>query len=411
MKKILVIITMTGLCLYPFDVFSADIGAQPQQNMQAPPVAQDLVREGDFAVKLAARLGLGSPTDEASAEAILAQAGIAPLNGWLSDYPVTPQIVGQIQDSIKKASAEGKLAMSSDEATGRMNALAAEERLPVAAYSGGAPGEGHQEPATMPPTVVNNYYYDQGPPIVTYYQPPVAYLYLYDWVPYPAWWFGFWFPGFYISHTFTTVVETGPVVVVNGRRNIITNQIVDPVTRTRLTVSPVVTTRGGRVSPVTTITTGNGNQFRTLSELRQHTGSAVHRNSATGPSYQGPRSGIARDNAVKRGSERYSAPRMSPTPYTAPRLGENGASPRVYEAPAAQDRSTSNGWRGRGEGIWQGPSERWDNTRTNSGERRYSAPGSGSRQFNPAEIRGGGGESRRSPGGNRWQGREGREER
>jgi len=246
-----------ALFAYPFKAPADEYASMQPQNGAYPPVAQDLVREGDFAINLAAKLDLGTPEDEGSAETLLSEAGIMPLNGWLSDYPVTPEIVGQLQSSISKASEDGKLSLSGEEATQRMYALAAEKRLPVPAGSGGAPNAGRQ---SMPsnPTVINNYYYDQGPPVVTYYPPPADYAYLYAWVPYPAWWFGFWFSGFYICHTFTTVVVTQPVFIGGaGRRGIVTNLLIDPVTRTRIVVSPVVRTRDGRISPTTTITTGN----------------------------------------------------------------------------------------------------------------------------------------------------------
>ncbi|HUJ16381.1 MAG TPA: hypothetical protein VL197_00125, partial [Nitrospirota bacterium] len=68
MKTLLVILTAAALIMYPFAAFSADYGSQSSQSQQAPPVAQTLVREGDFAIKLAVKLNLGSPTDESSAE-------------------------------------------------------------------------------------------------------------------------------------------------------------------------------------------------------------------------------------------------------------------------------------------------------------------------------------------------------
>src|SRR5208337_4660466 len=43
---------------------------------------------------------------------------------------------------------------------------------------------------------------DYGPPIVTYYPPPWNYAYLYDWVPWPFWWGGFGFGGFFILGDF-----------------------------------------------------------------------------------------------------------------------------------------------------------------------------------------------------------------
>lgn len=90
--------------------------------------------------------------------------------------------------------------------------------------------------AVPPPEVINNYYYDQGPPVVTYYAPPEPYYYLYNWVPYPFWWSGFFFSGFFILHDFHRHVffNHHPFVVTNhfsrgpGQRVF----VVDPVHRT-----------------------------------------------------------------------------------------------------------------------------------------------------------------------------------
>src|SRR6266508_604571 len=99
MKKWLSILMSASLLLYPFAGFAQDYGPQTSKDQQTPPVAQTLVREGDFAIKLAAELKLGNPANEAAAEDMLARAGVSPMNGWISDYPITPQIIGQIGDS------------------------------------------------------------------------------------------------------------------------------------------------------------------------------------------------------------------------------------------------------------------------------------------------------------------------
>ena len=99
MSKLLSIIMAASLLVFPFATFAVDYGSQSSQTQQVPPVAQTLVREGDFAIKLATELGLGSPTEEAAAEEMLAKAGVLPVNGWISDYPVTPEIIGQLNDS------------------------------------------------------------------------------------------------------------------------------------------------------------------------------------------------------------------------------------------------------------------------------------------------------------------------
>ena len=83
---------------------------------QAPSIAQTLIREGDFAMKLADKLKIGTPQSEAEAENILASSGIAPRNGWIADYPVTPDIIGELQNTVSGAVDSGKLAVNKDEA-------------------------------------------------------------------------------------------------------------------------------------------------------------------------------------------------------------------------------------------------------------------------------------------------------
>ncbi|HMK50333.1 MAG TPA: hypothetical protein VK435_09790 [Thermodesulfovibrionales bacterium] len=175
--------------------------AQPSAS-QAPPIEQPLVREGDFAVELVRELGLGTTSDESEAETILGSVGISPRNGWIADYPVTPDITGEIQQSVSDAADSHKLPLSRDEALKRFQNVKATLDLEIRGYQ---PGETHElNPGTEYPetTVINNYYYEQGPPVVTYYAPPPDYYYLYSWVPYPFWWFDFWFPGFFILNDF-----------------------------------------------------------------------------------------------------------------------------------------------------------------------------------------------------------------
>src|SRR5208337_3787364 len=253
MKKWLAVVFAAGLLLYPFAGIAQDYGPQTSQGQQVPPVAQVLVREGDFAIGLAAELNLGNPANEAEAEDMLVRAGVSPLNGWIPDYPMTPEIIGQVADSIAAAAGEGKLLMNAGDATTVLYSLASQMNLPAPA----GPGAGAAPEVQSNPTVVNNYYYDEGPPIISYYPPPVDYVYLYDWVPYPVVWFGFRFPGFYICHNFTTrvIVHDGPFA---GRRAIVSNRIIDPVTRTVTAIDPVVRTSTGWVRPMTALRSGNG---------------------------------------------------------------------------------------------------------------------------------------------------------
>jgi hypothetical protein len=108
-------------------------GTNYERRMQAPPIAQTLIREGSFAMKLAEALKTGEVKSEAEAESRLASMGIAPRNGWIADYPVTPNIIGELQNAIGVAVDSGKLAMNKDEALKAFQVLIDNQwRLPVA---------------------------------------------------------------------------------------------------------------------------------------------------------------------------------------------------------------------------------------------------------------------------------------
>ena len=83
---------------------------------QLPPVGAPIVREGDFAMKLAEALNVGHPSSEAEAESMLGTAGIAPRNGWIADYPVTPDIIGELRDSVTYAAQAKTISMDQDTA-------------------------------------------------------------------------------------------------------------------------------------------------------------------------------------------------------------------------------------------------------------------------------------------------------
>jgi hypothetical protein len=85
-KKIIVFVLSLFLLLAPAMAF-AQTG---QAKTGAPPVEQPLVSEGSFAVRLASALSVATTDDEVMAESQLGDLGIAPRNGWIADYPVTP---------------------------------------------------------------------------------------------------------------------------------------------------------------------------------------------------------------------------------------------------------------------------------------------------------------------------------
>lgn len=187
-----------------------------------PPIEQQLVREGEFAVRLASTLGVSAAADEVEAESRLGEVGITPRNGWIADYPVTPDIVGELQKAVGDAADANKLPVGRDEALKRFYDVAAASGLQIIPYAGGttygAESSGSQDYPN--PQDINSYYSDQGPPVVTYYYPPPDFYYLYSWIPYPFWCSGFWFPGFFVLHDFhRTIVVNGRVLFVSNHFN------------------------------------------------------------------------------------------------------------------------------------------------------------------------------------------------
>ncbi len=230
--------------------------AESQQTTATPPpVSQSLVPEGDFALKLVTALNLGTATTEAQAEDMLTSVGIAPKNGWIADYPMTPIIIGQLQSAVVAAAATKKVPMEKDEALKAFQCLTTEFGLAVVP----GPGQSGQYTESQPPTsseyvqpaVVNSYYYEEGPPVVTYYPPPWDYDYLYAWVPYPFWCSGFFFPGFFVLNDFD--IDIGHHHGHHGHdgdhhHHMITNHFNDPKTHSVSRVDPTTRTTGRTVN-------------------------------------------------------------------------------------------------------------------------------------------------------------------
>lgn len=215
------------------------IQAQPEQTQtEPPPIEQPLLREGSLAVQLESALGLGNSNDEVMAESRLGEVGITPRNGWIADYPVTPDIIGELQKSIGDAADSKKITLNREEAMKKLDdIISGLGGVSVKPYTNTKtyetlPGEAQDYPN---PTVINNYYYDEGPPIVTYYTPPPDFYYLYSWVPYPFWCYGFWFSGFFILNDFHRHIFAGhkSVFVSNHFNDFKQHRVfrVDPVSR------------------------------------------------------------------------------------------------------------------------------------------------------------------------------------
>jgi len=195
MKGSLIILTILAFVLIPAMSFAA----------AKTPVEQPLVREGTLAVKLVSMLKLGTTTDEATAESLLVSAGIAPRNGWMADYPITPDIVTEVRDSISKAAESKTLAMDQATALTAFDSTMQGYGLAISAADYGTAET--DQAASCPDSTVTNNYYDEGAPVVTYCTPPYDYAYLYSWVPYPFWGWGVWFPGFFVLADFDIVID------------------------------------------------------------------------------------------------------------------------------------------------------------------------------------------------------------
>jgi hypothetical protein len=233
MKKLIAIMLASSLIILPFAVY----GQSEQTGSNIPPISQSLVPEGDFALRLVPALKLGTPTSEAQAEDILTSVGIVPKNGWIADYPMTPILIGELQNDVVAAAEAHNLPMGKDEALKAFQDVAEEFSLAVIPGSQGQYAEAQPQSYTNP-TVINNYYYEEGPPIITYYPPPWDYYYLYAWVPYPFWWGGFYFSGFFCLHDFHRVVLVG------HHHHLISNHFIDPKTHAVFTVDPTTRTFG-----------------------------------------------------------------------------------------------------------------------------------------------------------------------
>ncbi len=227
MKKMLVFVLTAGMLLTQAVAYAQ----LNQAATKAPPVSQPLVREGDLAVRLVEALKAGRTNNEAEAETILGASGIVPKNGWIADYPVTPDIIGELQKAVSEAADAKKLSMGREEALKAFRTATVEAGIPIVAEIPGKYTEA--QPQYDESSAVDDYYSAEGPPTVTYYPPPPDYGYLYAWVPYPFFFDAFFFPGFFILHDFHRVI------VVNSRIVVVTNHIIDPRTRTVALIDPV----------------------------------------------------------------------------------------------------------------------------------------------------------------------------
>jgi hypothetical protein len=200
---------------------------------ELPPVAQNLVRQGTFAVRLLTSLGMGKSGDEPAAERRLGESGIAPRNGWVADYPVTPDIVGELRKSVTTAVGAGGVKLERDDALKRFADVAAGFDLSVDAEPDGGTGTAYGQHPEQNSIVA--FFATVGPPVVTYYEPPPDYEHLYCLVPYTFRSRGASFHGFFILKQFhRTIFESGSVKFVTNSFHVFKSHRVfriDPVAR------------------------------------------------------------------------------------------------------------------------------------------------------------------------------------
>lgn len=336
--RFIIAIVAAGLLLMPITVKAASY----EGTQAPPPVAQALVREGDFAVQLAGALNLGTFDDEAKAEDVLASVGIAPRNGWIADYPLTPDIVAELKDSIDRAVDSNQLLMSRVSAQTNFDDLAARMGLPVAAGSQGEYAQGSSGSSDyVEPTIVDNYYYDDGPPVVTYYAPPWDYAYLYTWVPWPFWYTDYFFPGFFILNDFDRVIIVDRDHDHHHDRDRdfhsrevhrVSNHVVDPSTHRTALVDPVTRNTGRGLRSIASVhqASGSNSTFRNSAQsiLRHNSTSALNHAALSGNA----------GALGQRGS--ISSNRLSPAvhePSAGTRLSSPGLGERSFQSHASMN--------------------------------------------------------------------------
>ncbi len=138
--------------------------SQPGQSKAEPRAGErSLVREGYFAMELAEVLKMGEVKNEAEAESRLASVGIVPKNGWIADYPLTPNIIGELQNAVGEAADSGKIAMNREEAIRAFQDLTASLETQEAGVEQPSGKEPYPEPYYSPKFYYYPYYYPYPP--------------------------------------------------------------------------------------------------------------------------------------------------------------------------------------------------------------------------------------------------------
>jgi hypothetical protein len=211
MKTLLIGLCASALLIIPVSGSAAWTPEDERMSAVSPAV----VREGELALRMTEVLGLGRAWGEAGAESALAAAGIAPRNGWIADYPVTPDVLGELLESVALAAKAGSIPLLPDDAVTAFIGLALELGLPLpgdSAYAYGYDGYYPANGAACDAAIVERYYeryYAIGPPVISYCHPPARWAGLYYRVPFRFWLLGIRWSHYYILRDFHIVVHTG----------------------------------------------------------------------------------------------------------------------------------------------------------------------------------------------------------
>ena len=376
------------ICMFLW-LIPAAAPAQSEENNQGPPpipIAPPLVREGAFAIRLGEALALGTSKDEVEAENKLSEIGILPKNGWMADYPVTPDVIGELYEAIGLAADSKKLSLSREVALQKLNDAIAEVNLPV------APASIEKQIEAVPsgydnfpnPSIVDNYYGTEGPPIFTYYTPPPSYNYLYDWVPYPFWWKNVWFPGYFILRDFHRTI------LVNRSVGFVSNHFRDRGNNRFYRIDPVERFRGRYVNG-----SGVSHAGSFVSPGLTRGGSTIY-SGHNAPAISGGRAGYPHSpgsGATANSQNHYAAP-ITPLPRNPGMVSPPPSGARTF-TPASSGLTSRPSWGGGG-----------TSAHSNHGGGSFSSPSSGGGSFSPSSH-GGGMSSRSSFGGGVSSGRGG----
>ncbi len=142
--------------------------SEPRERQTGPSSSgRSLVREGYFAMELAEVLKIGEVKNEAEAESKLASIGITPRNGWIADYPLTPKIIGELENAVREAADSGKITMGREEAVQAFRDLTAS----LDSQNAGVETAPEGEPYYYPRIYYYPYYYPPYPyPLGGYYR-------------------------------------------------------------------------------------------------------------------------------------------------------------------------------------------------------------------------------------------------